>query len=117
MLFDTSAATDALEDLLDHERRMILAGQIDDLARGTRQKEQLISRLSNLRDDRALARVRAKAERNQALLAAAARGLKAARARIGQIASGGAPLRTYGCDGAATDLGPGQPKPGVNRRA
>jgi len=117
MLFDVPSAAQALEDLLDHERSMILEGKITDLARGARQKEHLLLRLAASVDDTALGRIRRKAERNQALLAAAARGLKAARNRIGKIATGNAPMRTYGADGTARDIGSRPAQPGVNHRA
>ena len=44
-LFNLSAAADALEDHLDHERKMILSGQIEGLLRATGEKERLLSRL------------------------------------------------------------------------
>lgn len=117
MLFDSAAAADALEDLLEHERRLILSGHIGDLARSSREKEQLIARLAGANDGVTLARVRRLSERNQTLLTAAARGLKAARTRIANIAAGGTPMRTYDADGAARTLTDAKQKPGINHRA
>lgn len=117
MLFDLATATEALEDLLDHERRMILAGEIEGLAHGAQHKERLLARLAGATDGPALARIRRKAERNQALLAAAARGLKAARAQIGRIADSEPHARTYDSGGSTRDIAPATPPRGINHRA
>lgn len=117
MLFDMAAASQALEDLLDHERQMILSGKIGDFAGMSRNKEQLAARLPKVADAGALERIRHKAERNQALLAAAAQGLKTARERVGEISAGGRPLRTYGADGSAQEMGRQSKKDGINHRA
>ena len=82
-LFSMPAAVEALDDLLDHERQMILAGKIDALLRMGPEKERLMARLPrSVLDPDALVRLRKKAERNQDLLLAAARGIKAASKRI-----------------------------------
>jgi hypothetical protein len=117
MLFDLATATDALEDLLDFERRLILDGKLDGLARTSRQKAQLLARVSAAPDTAPLERIRGKAERNQELLRAALLGLEAAKRRIATLAQEDVPLRTYGADGAAADLGKAGPKPGINHRA
>jgi hypothetical protein len=116
MLFDVTTAALALEDLLDLERRLILAGTIGDLARTNRQKTPLLLQLAGSPDPKTLARLRTKAARNQELLQAALRGLEAAKTRIARLSLGGAPLRTYGPDGAAADLRHAQPKSGINHR-
>lgn len=117
MLFDLNTAADALDDLLDNERQMILEGQIEGLADTTRLKERLVTRLADDPTTPRLLRLRAKAERNQALLAAAARGLKAARSHLINMAGPAAPMRTYTANGAALDLGAPGKNPGVNHRA
>lgn len=117
MLFDIGSAADALEDLLDLERRMILDGKLDGLARATPQKSQLIARLAGATDAILLQRLRQKAERNQELLRAATRGLAAAKTQLARMSESGAPLRTYGPDGSARDLGRSEPIEGINHRA
>ena len=115
-LFSMPAAVEALDDLLDHERQMILAGKIDALLRMGPEKERLMARLPrSVLDPDALVRLRKKAERNQDLLLAAARGIKAASKRIEAMKGQRASMRTYARDGASTDLGGG--KPGFNKRA
>ena len=115
-LFSLSAAADALEDHLDHERKMILSGQIDGLLRASSEKERLLARLPSAGEsDAVIQRLRRKAERNQELLLAAARGIKAAARRVDQLRTTQASLRTYGRDGAAADLT--NARGGVNRHA
>lgn len=115
-LFNVSAAADALEDHLDHERKMILSGQIDGLLRAAPEKERLLARLPGAAEnDAVLERLRRKAARNQELLQAAARGLKSAARRVETLKSPASPLRTYGRDGAAADLS--RAPRGVNRQA
>jgi len=114
-LFSMAAAVDALDDLLDHERQVILSGKIDALVRLAPEKERLLARLPvAVTDPATLERLRGKVMRNQDLLAAAARGIRAARDRLGGT-SARTDLRTYGRDGAPTHLGGGTG--GVNRRA
>ena len=104
-LFSLTAAADALEDLLDHERRLILSGQIDGLLRASGEKDRLLARLPGAGENaEVLNRLRRKADRNQKLLAAAAQGLKSAARRIEAMKTSTTSLRTYGRDGAAADL-------------
>ncbi len=104
-LFSLTAAADALEDHLDHERKLILSGQIDGLLKVSGEKERLLARLPRAGDSaEVLDRLRKKAERNQQLLTAAARGIKSAAHRVNTLAKPAAELRTYGRDGAAADL-------------
>ena len=104
-LFNLTAAADALEDLLDHERSLILSGKIDGLLRVSGEKDRLLARLPGSGDTTdMLDRLRRKADRNQKLLAAAAKGLKAAARRVEALNTTTTSLRTYGWDGAAADL-------------
>lgn len=115
-LFSTTAAADALEDLLDHERKMILSGQIDGLLRASGEKERLLSRLPGAgENDQVIERLRAKAERNQQLLLSAARGIRSAARRVEALKTASTSLRTYGRDGAAAELS--AVRRGVNRQA
>ena len=117
MLFDLNTAAEALDDLLEQERRLILDGRIVGLTGTTALKERLLVRLAEQTDTPQLVRLRAKAERNQALLAAASRGLKAAGERLAALSTTSNPLRTYGADGAALDLPRRHRNHGVNHRA
>ena len=115
-LFSFTAAADALEDLLDQERGLLLSGRIDGLLRMAGEKERMLARLAGI-DAPAdtLERLRVKAERNQQLLTAAARGIKSAARRLEAMCAPETGLRTYGRTGAAADLSrtPG----GVNKHA
>lgn len=115
-LFDLGSAADALEDLLDRERALIKSGKIDMVVRLGAEKERLLTRLGRHPEGAGvLGRLQRKVERNQALLAAAARGIKAAGKRLGAIGKGQPGLRTYGRDGAATDLA--RKGSGIDRQA
>lgn len=117
MLFDVQTAVEALDDLLDFERRQILDGKYDTLSRTSHKKLMLVTRLNHENDTATLDRVRKKAARNQELLGAAARGIEAAKLRLRQMSEPGQTLRTYGANGTATVLAPTPPKQGVNHRA
>lgn len=86
--------------LLEDERHAILSGQIADLRRIAAQKERIRAQLARqpaLTDAPRLARLRALADHNAALLAAAQRGLIAARDTLERLRSGtaGPALSTY----------------------
>lgn len=117
MLFEKTDTAKRLDDLLDLERGMILSGKITQLAAVTHQKNHLIARQMQAGDAEVLERLRAKAERNQALLVAAAQGLRSASKRIGAITAGNVTLRTYGADGAAHEMGRSPREDGINHRA
>ncbi len=90
---------EALSDLLDREREALLAGDLDGLARMADAKEALVARVAQLAEGPpGLERLRRIAERNGDLLSAAMQGIRAAMARLKQIADGPGPLVTY--DGA-----------------
>ncbi|PIE08363.1 MAG: hypothetical protein CSA74_02650 [Rhodobacterales bacterium] len=114
-MLSLTAAADALEDHLDRERKLILAGEIDGLLRASAEKERLLARLPGSGDNaETFARLRRKADRNQQLLLAAARGLKAAAKRMETLKTPATGLRTYGRDGAAATLG--NSRRGVNHQ-
>jgi HAMP domain-containing protein len=82
-----------LEDLLDKVAEALLAGDLSLLATLAPKVEAGVATLST-RDPVRADRLRAKAGRNARLLDAAARGVKAARNRMSEIARGHA-LTTY----------------------
>ena len=116
-LFEPPRSTEALDRLLATEREALLSGQLEDLAPLVQEKLELLTRLE--RDGarhKDLGRLKRAGERNQRLLAAAARGIEAARNRLAVIQTGPQPMRTYARDGAASDIEPVR-RTGVNRRA
>ena len=100
----------AIEALLDREREALITGRLDGLEALHRDKTRLLARAGEIGDTAAARRVRDKAERNQALLAAAADGLRSARTRVANIRSGLSDLSTYSADGARAPIGPGPAK-------
>lgn len=104
-LFKSLSVLDALEDLLERERRMILSGSIDDLARLTPEKTRLLSRMAGAAGTaQTFDRVRQKADRNQELLAAVARGVKSVARKLEAMQGVREPLKTYDRTGQARDL-------------
>lgn len=95
----------AIEDLLKRERAAILAGDIDKLAGFAPEKEHLLSRLRTPEEQPlALEKLRQQADQNRQLLAASAKGIRAARQRLEALISGQSELRTYTPEGRAQDL-------------
>jgi len=90
---------DALEDILDRERGMILSGRVADLARLADDKSRILHDLGDLRDPGRLDHVARLARRNQALLAAAAQGIRDVRDRLSDIRTTAGTLATYSSDG------------------
>jgi len=104
-LFKALNTLDALEDLLERERRLILTGDLDPLARLAPEKSRLLERMARAGGTaQAFERLRRKTERNQDLLLAAARGIRSAAARLTSPNPVQAPLRTYDRSGQAQTL-------------
>ena len=95
-----------VEQLLDDERAALLSGELGALAGLAERKEALVRDLTDSRPEGgALAALKAKSERNAELLAAAAKGVRTAMRRIGDIREANGPLKTYGRDGTQQTLG------------
>ena len=95
-----------LEKLLSEERTMLLAGDYDALEKLVDRKAQLEQRLATGRQDLpvdALARVRDYAKHNEALLAAAQRGLQSTIMQLRNLSSGEA-QKTYSRDGQRVSM-------------
>lgn len=90
---------DAFEDLLDRERRMILSGRVADLPRLADDKARILRDLGALRDAGRLERLAGLGRRNQALLDAAAQGIRDVRDRLSEIRATAGTLATYSSDG------------------
>jgi flagellar biosynthesis/type III secretory pathway chaperone len=105
-----------IESLLGAERNALLTGDFDALADLAERKEALIGQLAKT-DAGAptLRRLRARAERNAALLEASMRGLRGISRRLSEIRRANGPLQTYGQDGAQQTLG--APTGSFERRA
>ncbi len=97
-----AALLDGLDGLLDATRDALLAGDLAALTGLGDRVAAEVDRLPAL-DARDAQRLRAKAERNAGLLQAAGRGLRAARDRMTEIASGPS-LTTYDKDGRKARL-------------
>lgn len=104
------ARNDALEKmnrLLDQERSLLLKGDIAGLDPIAREKARLAPELGvTVTDEQNLQELRHKAMRNDQLLNAALKGVRAARTRLQEIRNGGAPMTTYGTDGQRHAIGP-----------
>jgi hypothetical protein len=92
-----------LETLLDQTREALLSGDLAALSGLDDQIAAALDKLPVLGTD-AARRVQRKAERNAKLLQAAGRGLRAARDRMAEIASGPS-LATYDAQGRKAALG------------
>jgi len=94
-----------VEGVLDTERNLLRLGAFEGLSDLARRKEQLISHIAGHMDPASsaiLQRVRAKAQVNLALFAAAQSGLRAAQDRLDAIRRGASTLQTYDSNGRAT---------------
>lgn len=115
-LFRLPPVVDALDDLLDRERQAILKGDLDRLVRLAPEKERLLGLLAGASaDERRILRLRQKADRNQELLRAVARGIRAARQRITRSRASAQDFKTYDKGGRSQKLS--QPGKGVEKRA
>ena len=93
---DTLHVIDALEDLLDKERAAILSGALGNMGRIAAEKERILDgRELTAPDQHTLDRVRHKAARNQTLLAAAIRGVRAVTSRLEVMRNGPKETSTY----------------------
>lgn len=104
-LFKTPPVIEALDDLLDRERLAILSGNLDALARHLGEKTRLLEALPNVNSDSGrIERLKVKADRNQDLLVAVARGIKSATRRLKELDKPKVALRTYDEGGASTEV-------------
>lgn len=101
------AADAELDHSLDRLRAALRRGDLAELALAATAIEAQLTALDQPPDEAILHRLRGKAERNLKLLEAAARGLRAARHRLQEIAAGGRGLSTYDMRGQRADLGAG----------
>lgn len=116
MRSNTLTTFDVLEDFLEKERRAILSGSLGSMERIAKEKERLLDKGGLQAPDRkTLDRVRRKVERNQNLLAAAIRGIRAVSSRMEILRNGPGELNTYDKTGRRKTLG--GPQGNLHRRA
>jgi len=94
-LFKRRDALDALEDLLDRERRILLQGNYESLARMMAEKERLLKSVTASRSLGAMAALKRKVERNQAMLMAASKGIRAVTDSLSRHEKTDDSLQTY----------------------
>lgn len=94
-IFRSREPIGALEDLLDKERLSILSGEFGGLRRFLAEKERLLQGIGTPEDGANLRRVKQKADRNQMMLQAAARGMRAISDRLANRATETGRLQTY----------------------
>ncbi len=115
-LFDPQNIVDAFKDHLDREKAMILKGDLDGVDRLSREKVRLLTRVGRAQVDHVtLENLRGRAERNNRLLAASARGFRTVQEHLKQLADMPATLQTYDRDGQRATLG--QSRTDFNKRA
>ncbi|MBK5946553.1 hypothetical protein CCR83_08950 [Rhodobacter veldkampii DSM 11550] len=105
MTNDIDGAVLHLAQLLDTERKLIRSGQLGMLADIVAQKEYLVAILS-LAGAEKLAMLSNHLHENQQLLAAAIKGLRAARQRVEMIHRASHSLDSYDSQGRARSIGP-----------
>lgn len=105
-LFDGSGTLAALDTLLDREKALILKGDIEGVRRLAPEKERLLSRIGRNRFKRdRLENLRKKADRNNELLAASARGFKAVQEKLIALRAAGGQHSTYDREGHRARMG------------
>lgn len=105
-LFNRRTAAQSLNNLLEQERMFLLAGDLNALAKLAPEKERLFKLIPTVSlDAKTLREMAQKADRNQALLLAANKGIRAVSRRIEALRNHKSQLRTYDAGGQRQDLG------------
>ncbi|MBT2132266.1 flagellar biosynthesis protein FlgN [Aliiroseovarius lamellibrachiae] len=104
-LFNLLPVPEALRALLDQERQLLLTGKIEALTKIAPEKERLLSHLAGSTDDAGLLdQLRRKADRNQELLVAVSKGIRAVSRRLELLRTQKTQLRTYDSVGQSQNL-------------
>lgn len=95
------ATVDALDELLDDERRALLTGELDKISRLHERKTKLIDELNtlDLKDQEKLRSLSEKVGRNQELLNSALDGIRAVARRLAAVRRVRENLETYDAKG------------------
>lgn len=111
-LFKPTRMDEALERLLDRERHAILAGRLEALPPIAAEKGRMLSLLTQSHGGaQPLEQLRRKADRNQQLLLATARGIRTVSRRLEALKAqqtGRAGFATYDQGGRSAQLTPGK---------
>ncbi len=104
-LFNLLSVPDALRAVLDQERQLLLTGKIESLVKIAPEKERLLGQLAGSTDDTGLLdQLRRKADRNQELLVAVSKGIRAVSRRLETLRTQKTQLRTYDAGGQSQNL-------------
>lgn len=98
-MFRIRGVFEALEDLIDKERRAILDGDFGQLRQMMAEKERLIIATKNAPPPDSVARLKRKAERNQNMLRAATQGIRSVVDHLARAGEAKQPLLTYSRSG------------------
>lgn len=103
---------DALDELLDDERRALLSGELDKIARLHDRKTKLIDDLNelDLRDQEQIRDLSRKVGRNQELLTSALDGIRAVARRLAAVRHVREHLDTYDAEGKKSTISTGVKK-------
>ena len=98
--------TDAvgLEAVLDQLHHCILTADFASLPKIIEETERQLERLASLSDRSVVQRLKHKADRNGRCLQAAARGLRAAQRRLGEVSAADTQLSTYTKSGKRNEV-------------
>lgn len=94
-LFSFRDSVDALDDLLNRERQAVLKGDFYILARMLKEKERLLALVGTTEPTHRLQHLRDKADRNQAMLLAASKGIRMVSERLTRRADTLNSFQTY----------------------
>jgi len=109
---------ESLDDLLDAERKALLAGELDEIRRLHEKKAALIEqlRLLDLKDQALLSTISDKIDRNQALLQSAMEGIRTVAKRLAAVRHVRETLETYDDKGQKNAIKP-RPAKSLEKRA
>jgi hypothetical protein len=106
----------SVESYLERERRILRNGQITELADLAEDREKALALLGAARGNGpVLQRLRSEVDRNNALMEAAASGLRAAIKRISDLRAASGPIGSYSAKGERLEIGSNSPT--VERKA
>ncbi len=98
-MFERRDTRDQLVDLLERERKAITTGNFEMLGRLAPEKDRLLRAVGAAGNTGDLVHLRERADRNQELLQAAARGLLSVRERLKQLRTIRQDVKTYDSTG------------------
>lgn len=106
----------SVESYIERERRILRSGRISELADLVEDREKALALLDAARGNGpALQRLRSEVHRNNALMEAAASGLRSAIKRISDLRAASGPIGSYSASGQRMEIGSNSPT--VERKA